>query len=85
MMTAPAGKSPAVIERVVAMTLAECCEASLRSFAETSYRAKSWMPDRRARARIEDTTKALDIRFVVTNIETDSAEEICERRYCARG
>jgi hypothetical protein len=57
----------------------------LRGFAETSYRAKSWKNDRRAVARIEATTKGLDIRFVVTSIETGSAEHIYETLYCARG
>src|SRR5689334_1856988 len=57
----------------------------LRGFAETSYQAKSWNTDRRACARIEATTKGLDIRFVVTSIETGSAEHIYQRLYCARG
>jgi DDE family transposase len=57
----------------------------LRGFAETSYRAKSWNTDRRCCARIEATTKGLDIRFVVTSIETGSAEHIYQTLYCARG
>ena len=57
----------------------------LRGFAETSYRAKSWKTDRRVCARIEATTKGLDIRFVVTSIETGSTEHIYETLYCARG
>ncbi len=57
----------------------------LRGFAETSYRAKSWNTDRRACARIEATTKGLDIRFVVTSIETGSAEHIYDTLYCALG
>src|ERR1700689_4025979 len=57
----------------------------LRGFAETSYQAKSWKTDRRACARIEATTKGLDIRFVVTSVETGSAEHIYETLYCARG
>jgi hypothetical protein len=57
----------------------------LRSFAEASYRAKSWKTDRRACARIEATSKGLDIRFVVTSIETGSPEHIYETLYCARG
>src|ERR1700676_895146 len=52
---------------------------------ETSYRAKSWNTDRRACARIEATTKGLDIRFVVTSLETGSAEYLYEMLYCARG
>jgi hypothetical protein len=57
----------------------------LRGFAEASYRAKSWSTDRRACARIEATTKGLDIRFVVTSIEIGSAEHIYQTLYCARG
>src|SRR6202166_169327 len=57
----------------------------VRGFAETSYQAKSWNTDRRACARIEATTKGLDIRFVVTSIETGSAEYLYETLYCARG
>ncbi|MGC2413424.1 MAG: IS1380 family transposase [Stellaceae bacterium] len=57
----------------------------LRGFAETRYRAKSWNIDRRACARIEATTKGLDIRFVITSIEAGSAEHIYETLYCARG
>jgi hypothetical protein len=57
----------------------------LRGFAETSYQAKSWNTDRRACARIEATTKGRDIRFVVTSIETGSAEHIYGTLYCARG
>jgi DDE family transposase len=59
--------------------------ACLRGFAETTYQAKSWDTDRRACARIEATTKGLDIRFVVTSIETGSAEHIYQTLYCARG
>src|SRR5207244_450233 len=57
----------------------------LRGLAETSYQAKSWSTDRRACARIEATTKGLDIRFVVTSLETGSAEHVYETLYCARG
>lgn len=57
----------------------------LRGFAETPYRAKSWNTERRACARIEATTKGLDIRFVVTSIKTGSAEHVYQTLYCARG
>ncbi len=39
---------------------------ALRGFAETRHRAKSWDKERRVCARIEATTKGLDIRYVVT-------------------
>jgi hypothetical protein len=51
---------------------------ALRGFAQTRYRAKSWDKERRACARIEATTKGLDIRFVVTSIETGSAQHLYE-------
>src|SRR5215510_3143485 len=58
---------------------------ALRGFAETRYQAKSWNKERRVCARIEATTKGLDIRFVITSIETGSAEHIYQTLYCARG
>ena len=60
-------------------------EPCLRGFAETRYRAKSWNTERRACARIEATTKGLDIRFVVTSLQAGSAQQIYETVYCARG
>jgi hypothetical protein len=57
----------------------------LRGFAETRYQAQSWNKRRRACARIEATTQGLDIRFVVTSLETGSAEHVYETVYCARG
>ena len=58
---------------------------TLRGFAETCYQAKSWNKERRVCARIEATTKGLDIRFVVTRIQTGSAEHVYGTLYCARG
>lgn len=58
---------------------------SLRGFAETRYRAKSWKPERRVCARIEATTRGLDIRYVVTSLEAGSPEHVYETLYCARG
>ena len=58
---------------------------SLRGFAETRYRAKSWKGERRVCARIEATTRGLDTRYVVTNLEAGSAEHVYEVLYCARG
>ena len=57
----------------------------VRGFTEIRYQAKSWNKQRRACARIEATTKGLDIRFVVTSIATGSAEHLYETLYCARG
>jgi Transposase DDE domain group 1 len=56
-----------------------------RGFAETRYQAKSWNRERRACARIEATTKGLDIRFVVTSLTDNTAQHIYETLYCARG
>ena len=57
----------------------------LRGFAETRYRAKSWKTERRACARIEATTRGLDIRFVVTSLAAGTPEHIYDVLYCARG
>jgi hypothetical protein len=57
----------------------------LRNYAETRYQAKSWKKERRACARIEATTLGLDIRFVVTSLESRSAEYIYDTLYCERG
>jgi hypothetical protein len=57
----------------------------LRDYAQTNYAAKSWRAERRVCARIEATEMGLDIRYVVTNITTSSAEYIYDTLYCARG
>ena len=56
-----------------------------RGFAETRYQARSWNRARRACARIEATTKGLDIRFVVTSLTKGTAQHVYETLYCARG
>ena len=53
----------------------------LRGYAQTSYGAKSWRGERRVCARIEATELGLDIRYVVTNITTGSAEHIYDTLY----
>ena len=57
----------------------------LRRYAEVRYGAKSWGCQRRVSARIEASTMGLDIRCVVTNLETGSAEWLYDTVYCARG
>ena len=57
----------------------------VRGFAETRHRAGSWTRSRRVVARIEATTLGLDRRYVVTSIETGTAEWLCDSLYCARG
>ena len=57
----------------------------VRGFAETRYGAKSWHCQRRVAARIEASTKGLDIRYVVTNMVGGSAGWLYETLYCARG
>jgi hypothetical protein len=61
-----------------------------RYWCRIGVRRRFWRPigasvRRCAVARIEATPKGLDIRFVVTSIETGSAEQIYETLYCARG
>jgi hypothetical protein len=58
---------------------------AVRRYCETSYGARSWRCERRVAARIEATTRGLDIRYVVTNIVRGSAQWLYDSLYCARG
>lgn len=58
---------------------------AIRGFAETKYAAKSWKIERRVAARIEATRLGLDIRYVVTNIKTGTAQWLYADLYCQRG
>ena len=58
---------------------------AVRGFAETVHAARSWKKERRVSARIEATRLGLDIRYVVTNIATGTAEWLYADLYCARG
>jgi hypothetical protein len=60
-------------------------QSDVRRYTETRYGAKSWKCDRRVAARIEATTKGLDIRYVVTNLSGGTAEWLYATMYCARG
>ena len=53
--------------------------------SETVHAARSWSKQRRVAARIEATRLGLDIRYVVTNIATGSAEWLYAGLYCQRG
>jgi hypothetical protein len=64
---------------------AEAQAPVVRRYTETRYGAKSWRCERRVAARIEATTRGLDIRYVVTNIARGSAEWLYDSLYCARG
>jgi hypothetical protein len=59
--------------------------AAVRGFAETLHGAKSWKHQRRVVARIEAKPLGLDIRYVVTSLQTPTPEEIYATLYCARG
>ena len=59
--------------------------AVLRRYTELRYGAKSWGCKRRVSARIEATALGLDIRCVVTNLRSGSAEWLYDTLYCARG
>nr|WP_048857251.1 IS1380 family transposase [Komagataeibacter xylinus] len=64
---------------------AETQAHSLRGHAEIRYGAKSWKKQRRVAARIEATTRGLDIRCVVTSLRGGNAEWLYDALYCARG
>ncbi len=78
----------AVLDRLVEIAAddvrvrrAEGPEPVVRDFTETSYGAKSWHCQRRVAARIEASTKGLDIRYVVTNLAVGSAQWLYETLY----
>jgi hypothetical protein len=58
---------------------------AVRGFTETTHAAKAWKIERRVAARIEAAPKGLDIRYVVTNIKTGTAEWLYADLYCQRG
>ena len=64
---------------------AETAAPVLRRYGETRYGARSWTRTRRVAARIEASMQGLDIRFVVTNLASGSAEWLYDTLYCARG
>ena len=59
--------------------------AAVRRYTEVHYGARSWRCERRVAARIEATPKGLDIRTVVTNLTSGTAEWLYDTLYCARG
>lgn len=63
---------------------AESGADKLRALTEVSYAAKSWRQERRVVARIEATSKGLDIRYIVTT-RAGSPKHLYENLYCERG
>ena len=59
--------------------------AAVRRYTEVRYGARSWRCERRVAARIEATPKGLDIRTVVANLTSGTAEWLYDTLYCARG
>ena len=76
--TSPARRPPAAkveeVDDVIRVERAVEDKDAVRGFAETTYAAKSWKRERRFSARIEATRFGLDIRYVVTNVATGTAE-----------
>ena len=56
----------------------------LRRFRNLRYGAKSWKCERRLVARMEATSKGLDVRYVVTSLK-GGPKYLYETTYCARG
>src|ERR1700751_2617395 len=59
-------------------------EDKLRGFKAFRYGAGSWDKERRFVARIEASSKGLDVRYVVTSLKA-GARHLYEPLYCARG
>ena len=56
----------------------------MRTFAAFAYAARSWSRKRRVIARLEETTRGFDARYVVTSLSGE-ARHLYEDVYCARG
>ncbi len=79
-------RAEAIAQRSPGGMSAKLTEAPvLRRYAEVRYGAKSWGCKRRVSARIEASTMGLDIRCVVTNLRSGSAEWLYDTLYCTRG
>jgi hypothetical protein len=77
----------ALIEPVAHETRVQCAvtgAAALRRYTEVRCGARSWRCERRVAARIEATPKGLDIRTLITNLTSDTAEWLYDTLYCAR-
>jgi hypothetical protein len=68
----------------IAVQRARSGKDKVRGFMAFRYGAKSWGKERRFVARIEATTKGMDVRYVVTSL-TAGARHLYETLYCARG
>lgn len=68
----------------MAATHARSGHDKLRTFKAFRYGARSWATQRRFVARIEATSKGLDVRYVVTSLRA-GAKHLYETLYCARG
>ena len=58
---------------------------SCRRFHSFSYAAGSWSRPRRIVARIEATSRGVDARYIVTDMEEVGAKFLYEKVYCDRG
>jgi hypothetical protein len=62
--------------------LADWHQRRVRVYGEVSYRARTWMLDRRVICRCDYTDGGLDCRYVVTNITLGDPQYIYEAEYC---
>ena len=67
-----------------ALRQAAGAENTLRYYGEFNYKADTWNAQHRVVERIEITSSVINARFVVTNINEFSAQEVYEH-YCERG
>lgn len=63
---------------------AEESASARRTWAKLRYGAKSWNKQRRIVARLEATTRGLDVRYVVTSLK-GNAKQLYGTVYCGRG
>ncbi len=85
------GGGNAVLDEMVGETADALCveralsgKEKLRRYQKLHYGAKSWGCERRLVARLEASSKGLDVRYIVTSLK-GGARHLYETLYCARG
>jgi len=57
----------------------------IKLYTEFDYKASSWSTAKRVIAKIEVNEKGLNVRFIITNLETTWRKWLYETGYCGRG
>ena len=57
----------------------------VRNFGEIKYAAETWSKERRVIIKAERLEKGMNTRYIVTNIESQTAQKLYDKEYIPRG